>query len=252
LLMWWERRLSANHRFLISSLLFFSFASISVGFYFREHYFIMLLPAFALLTGVAASRGWHLLRHDQTIELFLAIAILGLFVIASFATVIGNGRIWFGMSPSQAVRDTYGTTLFSDAAQVGNYLKTHTPPEARIAVIGSEPEIYFHSRRRSATGYIYTYPLLEEQPYARKMQEEMIREIETARPEYLIFVNVKPSWAARPESEQNIITWYEHYSKANYDLVRIVKEPAEVAPPEDNSRATGRTSGLLLLFERKH
>ena len=46
-----------------------------------------------------------------------------------------------------------------------------------MAVLGSEPEIYFLARRHSATGYIYTYGLMEAQPFARRMQDEMIREI---------------------------------------------------------------------------
>jgi len=49
-------------------------------------------------------------------------------------------------------------------------------------VLGSEPQIYFYSGRRSATGYLYMYSLTEEQKYALRMQKEMIGEIEkTAR-----------------------------------------------------------------------
>jgi len=46
--------------------------------------------------------------------------------------------------------------------------------------IGSEPEIYFYAQRHSATGYIYTYALMEEHKYAHAMPEEMEREIEQA------------------------------------------------------------------------
>src|SRR5437870_13363070 len=106
--------------------------------------------------------------------------------------------------------------MFPEEAELAAYIKAHSAPDARVAVLGSEPEVYFCSRRHSATGYIYIYPLMEPHPYALKMQEEMIRDIEAARPEYMIFVNVKQSWAARPGTEQKIMNWYEHYSKANY------------------------------------
>jgi len=249
--MLWDNRLRSR-RFFIGGFVVFSLMAVCPGWYFRPHYFVFLLPATALLTAVAVNRGLHLLKHDRTIELFLAVPMLGLFPVGLGVALIGNGSVWFEMSPIAACRQRYPGQMFPEDAELASYIRAHATSDARIAVLGSEPQIYFYARRHSATGYIYTYPLMELHKYALKMQEEMIREIETARPEYLIFVNVKPSWAARPESEQNIITWYEHYSKANYDLVRIVKEPAEVAPPEDNSRATGRTSGLLLLFERKH
>ena len=67
-------------------------------------------------------------------------------------------------------------------------------------MLGSEPEIYFYSHRHSATGYIYTYALMEPQKYAQQMQQEMIREIERARPKYLISVAMNYSWLRRPDS----------------------------------------------------
>ena len=60
------------------------------------------------------------------------------------------------------------------AAIVAGYLRDHTNVGDRIAVLRSEPQIYFYSKRHSATGYIYTYGLMEPQSYARQMQEEMI------------------------------------------------------------------------------
>jgi len=36
----------------------------------------------------------------------------------------------------------------------------------RIALIGSEPQIYFYVGLIAATGCIYMYPLMENQPYA--------------------------------------------------------------------------------------
>ena len=90
-----------------------------------------------------------------------------------------------------------------------------------IAVIGSEPQICFYSDRRSATKYIYTYPLMEPQPYAMQMQEEMIAQIETANPEFVVFVNVPMSWLARPNSVKKIFEWCDSYSSAHYEVVGI-------------------------------
>jgi len=54
-------------------------------------------------------------------------------------------------------------------------------PGERIAVLGSEPQIYFYAKRRSATGYIYTYPLMEPQPYSKQMATEFKQEVEGAK-----------------------------------------------------------------------
>ena len=41
---------------------------------------------------------------------------------------------------------------------------------------------------------------MEPQKYAQQMQQEMIREIEAARPKYLISVAMNYSWLQRPDS----------------------------------------------------
>ena len=248
-LMWWDNRLQ-DRRLFIGGFCAVSLMAVCPGWYFRQHYFVFLLPAAGLLAGIAVNRGIYLLRHDRTIELFLAVPILGLFAVGLAAALIGNGSVWFEMSPAAASRESFQRQMFPEDAELGEYLKAHAAPDARIAVLGSEPEIYFYARRHSATGYIYTYPLMELHKYALKMQEEMIREIEAARPQYLIFVKVDESWLLRPESDRKILDWYEQYSKMNYDLVRVIKEPDDETTKVD-PLVPDRTPGLLLLYERK-
>src|SRR6185369_2687035 len=145
ILMWWDARLRLADRFFLTALTFCSFASVSIGLYFREHYFIMLLPALSLMAGVAVSRAVYLLRHDPTIELFLAVPILGLFVIALGSAILDQGFVWFTMTPLQASRDTYRTTLFAETPKAAAYLAAHTSSQTPVAVVGSEPEICFYS-----------------------------------------------------------------------------------------------------------
>ena len=99
----------------------------------------------------------------------------------------------FEVSAVEASRMVYRKNPFPESVRVAEYLRDHTDVGDTIAVLGSEPQIYFYSNRHSATGYIYTYRLMEPQFYARQMQEEMIRQIESARPKYLIFIGVTSS-----------------------------------------------------------
>jgi hypothetical protein len=100
-------------------------------------------------------------------------------------------------------------------------LREHTAPEETVAVVGSEPQIYFYARRLSATGYIYTYGLMEPQPYNQAMQRQMAREIEAGRPRYLLFVNVSWSWLRRPESPGEIFDWLSDHERS-YERVGVV------------------------------
>jgi hypothetical protein len=65
-----------------------------------------LLPVLALLIAVAVSRSIKLLRGDQSIELFLALVVLAVSGVAIGAVLIGNGSIWFALSPRRAVEES--------------------------------------------------------------------------------------------------------------------------------------------------
>ena len=248
--MWWDERLYSR-RWFLGGFVVCSLLAVVPGWYLRQHYFIFLLPAAALLMAIAFNRGLYLLMHDRTIELFLAVPILGLLPLGLGAAVVGNASVWFGMAPVAACREIYPRQMFAENAELGAFIRDTSTAGARIAVLGSEPEIYFYARRHSATGYLYVYPLTEPHKYARKMQEEMIREIESVKPEYLVFVNVKESWMARGESEQQIFQWYEQYSKANYDLIRMLHEKVEKTN-EGDPQLADRAPGYLLLYQRKN
>ena len=145
-----------------------------------------------------------------------------LFCVALSQPILAAREFYFDVSPREASRTSYGSNPFPESVRIAEYLRNHSSPSDTIAVLGSEPQIYFYSRRHSATGYIYTYGLMEAQSYARRMQEEMIREIELARPRYLVSVAIGASWYPRPESEQLIFTWANEYLNQNYSVVALV------------------------------
>jgi hypothetical protein len=127
-----------------------------------------------------------------------------------------NSKVFFTKTPVESCAQIYRGNIFPDAVRIGQFLREHTTAADTIAVIGSEPEIYFYAHRRSATGYIYTYALMEEQRYARTMQQAMQREIEAARPKFLVFVTVPMSWGFGPWSDLSFIDWANEYTARNY------------------------------------
>jgi 4-amino-4-deoxy-L-arabinose transferase-like glycosyltransferase len=237
IMMWWEQRLALEKRILLLLLLLCSIASVTAGFYFRRHYFITLLPVVALLSGVAASRSLHLIQKDRSVEVLFSLPLLVLLAIGLGATILGGAFVWFSPSAEAASREMYHTSLFVAARKAAEYVRADAGPGARIAVIGSEPEIYFYAHRRSATGYIYTYPLMERQSLAPKMQREMTTEIEKANPEYVIWINHPLSWAANEESDKWIFDWWQGYWKSHMDLEQTLNV-------EDNEQAQGPAPGL--------
>jgi hypothetical protein len=129
---------------------------------------------------------------------------------------------FFSRLMEAASRRAYGPNPFPESVRIAKFLRDRTEPNETIAVLGSEPEIYFYSHRHSATGYIYTYGLMESHKYALQMQREMIHEIEAARPKYLIFVSVSTSWLARADSEKLVLDWLDKYASQNLAMVGLV------------------------------
>ena len=212
----WNRKMRPHALFVIG-FLGFSFSSISVGLYFRGHYFIMLYPVLGLLIGVGASALADLLRR-----LRLRAAIVALLFSFAFANALYAERhIYFFDSPRQACRDVYGPNPFPESLKIAEYIQAHSSPEDRIAVMGSEPQIYFYAHRHSATGYIYTYALVENQPYGRVMQNEMIHEVESVKPLYIVYVLSRDSWDTRSGADTHIFDWTDAYVRDNYKLEGI-------------------------------
>ncbi|UCF42746.1 MAG: glycosyltransferase family 39 protein [Planctomycetota bacterium] len=210
-----------QHSLFVCGLLFFSFLAVCPGLYFRPHYFILLLPAVSLLAGIGAAYIQSLFARSQSIMLSKTILMLLALVVLSHASY-QQRIVIFQADPRMISRIIYGANPFPESLEVARFIKERSDNDDTIAVIGSEPQIYFYSNRRAATGYIYTYALMEKHSYARKMQEQMILEVESARPEFLVLVNVSTSWLARPDSEKVIFEWLEQYTDKYYRKVGII------------------------------
>ena len=150
---------------------------------------------------------------------FLAIAPIFAFAFFFAKGVVRERALFFQLSPVGACRSLYGFDPFPESITVADYIRTHSPPTAQIAVLGSEPEIYFYAHRRAATGYIYAYPLLERQPFARQMRQEMLQEITAARPQFLVQVRTWTSWLPRPGSPTVIANTCNALTPPDYELV---------------------------------
>jgi hypothetical protein len=207
----WLRKDFRRHAPFLTGFLACSFAAVCPGLYFREHYFILVLPAVCLLAGAGVEL---LARMVKPVFPYCILA-------AALAwSLYAQREFFFHMTPVESSREMYGMSPFPEAVAVAGYIRGHSAPDARIAVLGSEPEIYFYARRRSATGYIYGYPLMESQPFALAMQNQTIAEIEAARPRYVVMVNVATSWLRDDDSPGRIFDWWDSY-RGRYQRVGV-------------------------------
>jgi hypothetical protein len=214
------RRESKENRFFFSGFLLLSLLAITPGFYFREHYYVMLLPAASMLIGISVRTIKRYSDEHGKSALSLVVS-LGIFLVAISHTFYYDRDYYFIDSPEEVGRIVSGENPFPESPAIAKYVEENTSPDDRILVLGSEPQIYFYSRRLSATGHIYMYGLMENQKYARSMQQEMIREIVSSNPEFIVVVTTMKSWLIRRSSDTTVLDWANRYAAEKYDLVGI-------------------------------
>lgn len=199
-----------------------SFLSIIPGYNFLPHYFILVLPAIALLGGIAVSWIAKVLANDKFVVIRKGVPILiagGAILYSAYAQRMDL----FELSPNEISMKHYWGNPFPESVEIAKYIKNHTSSKDYIAILGSEPQIYFYAQRRSVSSHIYVYPLMSEHPLAKQMQQEMIGEIEKSKPKFIVSVSMDTSWLRKPSSERMIFDWFNQYEQKYYKQVGVVE-----------------------------
>ena len=242
----WEPQARRCWKFLLPFAVF-SFLATCPGLFFRPHYFLLTLPAAALCAGLGVQGLVQLAGRARAV----VGALIGLVMLGQ--SVYTQREYLFGLSPMLLSRATFGLNPFPEAREAGEFIRSRAHADDSIAVIGSEPEILFYTRLRSATPFVYTYPLMGDEEFALDMQRQMIDEIEESRPRFLVLVQVSFSWLRKPTSHPLIFEWSEKYAREHYDLTAAVdifpRGPRFYRKEQLQQRQPSR-AGSLLIFER--
>ena len=132
---------------------------VAIGWQFRPHYFVQALPA---LAGLRRTRRWPpwFARCSNAGRVRVFRPRPGARRGARRTAYAGESR---GASrlprPRWLRRSLWGLNPFPEAEAIGRHIARTSAPDETVFVIGSEPEIFFHAERRSATRYIFFYPL---------------------------------------------------------------------------------------------
>jgi hypothetical protein len=202
-------------RIFVLGLTLGSVVALSAGFYFRPHYFVLVLPGVALLFGIGirfifrffSAASSPLVRY-LTPTLIITITLL--------STLIAHRDVIFQYSPDRVTKTVYGSCPFTYSSMIAELIKERTLKEDKIAIIGSEPQFLFYSQRRSATSFIYTFSLVEDQPFAEQFRHEMFRQVETAVPKLLIYTHTMIDYYDKSQGQKELNKWFLDYTKLHY------------------------------------
>jgi hypothetical protein len=217
------------HGGFVASFFLFSLLAVCPGLYFRPHYFILVLPAAALCTaiGVCAVRQSLLERRFGTVAVWLPVVY---FAVAFGISVRSQYKTFLDLDSAALSRKIFDRDPFSEAVAASNYIKANSSEQDTIGLFGSEPEICFYSARHCASTYLYSFPLMEKQKFARQMQNDMLQQIQEARPKFLVYADVARSWGTKATLEDNRgfleMAWaYAHRGYELVDQVAIAGDP---------------------------
>ena len=249
----WNKEIRRNGMF-ITGFLFFSILSVCPGLYFRPHYFMLLLPAVCVLAGVFVVAVRDLLKSRvKTISkaTFISITVILFVWIQNFYT---HRNYLFETNADYLSRLNFGNLPFAELVKVADFIKANSNKDDKVVVFGSEPQIYFYSHRRSGTGFIYTYPLMERQPLANQMQKEMINQIEASKPRFIIVMKTVDSWMPLVDSEKLIFDWSVEYLPKHYRQIGLVemfyKERQPTLYRWDSVAKPTKDMGWIMITER--
>ena len=247
----WNREIRRHSAFLVGFLIC-SFLSLCPGFYFRNHYFVLFMPALAIMAaaGVIAIRDLLGLGIKSTAQTsFISILIVLAIWLQSFYS---QKSYLMESDPVKVSRINFHIEPFPESLPIADYIKNHSSSTDKIVVLGSEPQIYFYSQRRSATSYIYVFPLMEQQSYAADMQREMISQIEANKPKFIVFVKFYSSWGIQQESEKILFDWIPSYLSSYYQLVGLAEALTEdeTLYHWDSSDTPSKEDGWVMIWKR--
>lgn len=246
--------LTRSYRLSLTLLVVASVASIVPGFHFRPHYFVQALPAVALLTGLAVATLPQLV--PQRFSLPVQLGMILLVTVASSHLLYAERLRLFLLPPEEVVKASYQTAKpFAESVVVADFIRENSSPTDRIMVIGSEPQIYFYSRRMAATGYIYLYGLLENQRYAALMQEEYLREMTAAAPRFVVVVHDLASWMSDGVDISAFMDRANRYLAEHYIQVGVVdihrNEPSQFVWGRGAALYRNKSRTYMLVLLRK-
>ena len=204
--------------FLLLGLIIASIAALSAGFYYRPHYFVLILPVTCLLFAIGIRYIFRFFSKapSHIVRYFPPIFIV---IITFLGTLAAHWDVLYKFSPDMVTRMTYGSCPFQYSPLIAKFISTKTSKEDKIAIVGSEPQFLFYSQRRSATSFIYTFSLVENQIFAEQFRNEMIHQVESVTPKLLVYTHTTLEYCEGSQGQEELDKWFFNFTKLHYSPI---------------------------------
>ncbi len=239
------------------SLLAFSFLTIVPGFYFYGHYWIQTVPGLSIAAGltcyslIAVLQNLFNLQHPRYKYIYLAI-----FILLTFNHVSGFKSYYYHPNYERVLRAVYGNNPFPESMEIANFINANSKPEDNIVLIGSEPQIYFYTKKKSPSRHAYFTSIVNNIPQHKEWQREFAKDTEKANPRYVIFFNHPLSLLVQPNVDRYVFEWANEFITKNYVLIGLVDmvegQQSVYVWREQLNTYRPVSQNLIYIYERKN
>ena len=181
------------------------------------HYYLPLMPTWALLNAVALQK---LARWAATKSPFSEICWRRILIVLALACICFPDLPWMTRTKSQfAARKFSGGNPFAESLLVGKRVAQLTSPQDYVFVAGSEPQILCYAQRFSPSRFVIAYPLMFPTPLAWGYQHEAICELRQHPPAIIVFATSQLSWMPRKGTPSDFLDFLHQFLATDYEVV---------------------------------
>ena len=189
-------------------------ACMATGASYYGHYYLVLMPFWALLAvagiqtlaEIIAARSTFSLRQSQLSLTALAVGLVCL-----------PDAPWVTLSPKTfASAKLANRSVFLESPVVARRVAELSSPADRVWVAASEPQILFYARRQSPMRFITVYELVIPSPMRTQYQAEAIREVQTQPPKLVVWAR---SWLQEEPQPSRLLLFLNDTLASDYQRV---------------------------------
>jgi hypothetical protein len=220
--------------------------SVFLGLAFYPHYFVLALPAVALFSAILLD-----FMHSK---LGTAAYWAGLLLLI-LLPVLQLRDYYFFPNYSLIQQKAYGANFFSELKKIGEELDRSAGKDQTLAVMGSEPEVFVYADRESASGHLFMYPIIQNNPKVEIFRQQYLDDLEKKRPQYIVFNTLSTSWN-RYYVESTFFKQIMAFVEANYDIVGKSEagrggRPGVVVWNQASTEYQFKSENQLFIYRRK-
>jgi len=202
-------------------LLLFLVASLAavVPGYAYPHYFAQLTPALALGAGFGLERFTNAVASARLRQGLIALCCCGVCGVPVWQDV----GYYVRSSSDELSKRFFSPNPFPETIEAATYIAHNSTQRDKVFIFGSEAQILFYSRRKSASRFVLLYPLTRTiYPQHRLHQQQAWDEITQSRPTYVVVVNVFQSVLWDGKADLWLYRQLMDFVAQRYELVAAV------------------------------